>query len=125
MWDLIESVPDHCLSFYFEFRGRLAEPEFSRQQRVASESLGIQKSESYVRPLFSRPLCESTQCSTPKVRGMASGPLFGGSGCIPVNLERRGLYLFPSFAMIPRCLLKIQQEKATVTLIAPLWQSQP
>ena len=21
MWDLIVSVPDHCLSFYFEFHG--------------------------------------------------------------------------------------------------------
>ena len=23
MWDLIVSVPDHCLSFYFEFHGQI------------------------------------------------------------------------------------------------------
>ena len=85
-----------------ELRGRLAKPEFSRQQRLASESLGIQKSESDVRPLFSRPLCESTQCSTPKVRELASGPLFGGSGCLPANLERGGPLYVPSICHDPK-----------------------
>ena len=41
----------------------------------------------------------------------------------PWNEE--GLYLFPPFAMIPRCLMKVRQEKASVVLIAPPWQTQP
>ncbi|MCG7869237.1 MAG: hypothetical protein JAY74_23055 [Candidatus Thiodiazotropha taylori] len=39
--------------------------------------------------------------------------------------KMEGLYLFPPFAMIPRCLMKVQQDKISVVLIAPPWQTQP
>ena len=52
-------------------------------------------------------------------------PFSVGVDAFQLTWREEGLYLFPPFAMIPRCLLKIQQEKATVTLIAPLWQPQP
>ncbi|MEW8547756.1 MAG: DNA N-6-adenine-methyltransferase [Candidatus Thiodiazotropha sp.] len=39
--------------------------------------------------------------------------------------KEEGLYLFPPFAMIPRCLMKVRQESASVVLIAPTWQTQP
>ena len=34
-------------------------------------------------------------------------------------------YAFPTFVLIPKCLHKIQEESATVVLIAPLWPTQP
>ena len=35
-----------------------------------------------------------------------------------------GIYCFPPFILLSRVLRKIEQEKATVTLIAPLWPNQ-
>jgi hypothetical protein len=34
-------------------------------------------------------------------------------------------YLFPPFALIPRCLAKIKKERAEMVLVCPLWTSQP
>ena len=39
--------------------------------------------------------------------------------------KEKGLYSFPPFTMIAWCLMKVQQEKASVVLIAPPWQTQP
>ena len=33
-------------------------------------------------------------------------------------------YAFPPFALLPRCLSKISEEKATIVLIAPVWRTQ-
>ena len=33
-------------------------------------------------------------------------------------------YMFPPFVLIPRCLSKLQEEKVTATLIAPVWPNQ-
>ena len=52
-------------------------------------------------------------------------PFSVGVDAFQRSWKEEGLYLFPPFAMIPRCPLKIQQEEATVTLIAPPWQTQP
>ena len=38
---------------------------------------------------------------------------------------KEGLYLFPPFAMNSRCLMKVRQDKTSVVLIAPPWQTQP
>jgi hypothetical protein len=34
-------------------------------------------------------------------------------------------YLFPPFALIPRCLTKITKERSEVVLVCPLWTGQP
>ncbi|XP_074643979.1 uncharacterized protein LOC141900830 [Tubulanus polymorphus] len=34
-------------------------------------------------------------------------------------------YLFPPFCLISRCLYKIRKDKACVTLVTPVWQTQP
>ena len=61
----------------------------------------------------------------PKYVSWKQDPFSVGVDAFQRSWRVDGLYLFPPFAMIPRCLQKIQQEQATVTLIAPPWQSQP
>ena len=39
--------------------------------------------------------------------------------------RKEGLYLFPPFAMISKCLMKVRQDKTSVVLLAPPWQTQP
>ena len=55
----------------------------------------------------------------PKYVSWRPDPFSVGVDAFQLTWREEGLSLFPPFAMIPRCLLKIQQEKATVTLIAP------
>ena len=38
--------------------------------------------------------------------------------------RNQNAYLFPPFAMIPRCLAKVYKDQATVVIITPTWQSQ-
>ena len=42
-----------------------------------------------------------------------------------INWENMQGYAFPPFCVIGRCLAKIRIEKATIILIAPIWQAQP
>ena len=41
-----------------------------------------------------------------------------------VNWKAYNFYAFPPFSLIPRCLQKIQQDKATGIMIIPLWPTQ-
>ena len=62
---------------------------------------------------------------TPRYVSWRQDPFSVGVDAFQRNWKEEGLYMFPPFAMIPRCLQKIQQDIATVTLIASPWQSQP
>ena len=42
-----------------------------------------------------------------------------------LNWHAFNFYAFPPFSLIPRCLQKINKDKATGILIVPLWPSQP
>lgn len=42
-----------------------------------------------------------------------------------LNWNTFNFYAFPPFSLIPRCLQKINKDKATGILIVPLWPSQP
>ena len=42
-----------------------------------------------------------------------------------VNWNKGLLYVFPPFSLIKKCLRKIIEDKATVLLITPVWQSRP
>ena len=61
----------------------------------------------------------------PKYVSWRQDPFSVGVDAFQRNWKEEGLYMFPPFAMISRCLQKIQQDRATVTLIAPQWQLQP
>ena len=43
---------------------------------------------------------------------------------LSISWKGRHPYMFPPFVLIPRCLSKLQEEKVTATLIAPVWPSQ-
>ena len=40
------------------------------------------------------------------------------------NWDKKLLYMFPPFSVIPRILQKIQMDQAEVVLIAPVWKTQ-
>ena len=61
-----------------------------------------------------------------KVFLLDSGSTSCGNGRILSKLEQRSpLHVFPPFGLIHKCLRKIIKDKATVLLIAPVWQSRP
>ena len=41
-----------------------------------------------------------------------------------INWDKKVLYMFPPFSVIPRILQKIQMEQAEVVLVAPVWKTQ-
>ena len=48
-----------------------------------------------------------------------------GMDAFSVNWNKGLLYMFPPFSLIPKCLWEIIEDKATVLLITPVWQSRP
>lgn len=44
---------------------------------------------------------------------------------LSLNWRRMRGYLFPPFCLVSRCLAKIRRDKALVTLVTPLWPTQP
>ena len=60
-----------------------------------------------------------------KVFLLDSGSTSCGNGRILRNWNKGLLYMFPPFSLIKKCLRKIIEDKATVLLITPVWQSRP
>ena len=48
----------------------------------------------------------------------------GSDGLRMGNLRQENAYAFPPFTLIPRLLHRVQEDEATVTLIAPAWPTQ-
>ena len=48
-----------------------------------------------------------------------------GMDAFSVNWNKGLLHMFPPFNLIQKCLQKIIEDKATVLLITPVWQSRP
>ena len=46
-------------------------------------------------------------------------------GACSISWENHFFYAFPPFSLIPRCLQKIEMEKAEGIMIVPLWPTQP
>ena len=43
---------------------------------------------------------------------------------LSISWKEHNSYMFPQFALIPRCLDKLGEEEATAVLIAPVWRNQ-
>jgi hypothetical protein len=54
-----------------------------------------------------------------------SDPLAWATDAFQIRWTELNAYLFPPFSLIGRCLAKIRKDKATVTIVAPIWQAQP
>ena len=67
--------------------------------------------------------CQSVKSSTAKVCELETRSICNGNGCFSACVE--GPETFPPFVLLGRCLQKVQQEKATLLLIAPTWCAQP
>ena len=61
----------------------------------------------------------------PKYFSWTLDPQAVGIDAFSVNWNKCLLYMFPPFSLIKKCLRKIIEDKATVLLITPVWQSRP
>ena len=61
----------------------------------------------------------------PKYFSWTLDPQAVGMDAFSVNWNKGLLYMFPPFSLIQKCLRKIIEDKATVLLITPVWQSRP
>ena len=61
----------------------------------------------------------------PKYFSWTLDPQAVGMDAFSVNWNKGLLYMFPPFSLIKKCLRKIIEDKATVLLITPVWQSRP
>lgn len=52
-------------------------------------------------------------------------PFTIATDAMTLNWKDREAYAFPPFCLIGRCLQKVEEEKATLILIAPTWSTQP
>ena len=43
---------------------------------------------------------------------------------LSISWKKHYPYVFPPFALIPRCLNKLEEEKVSAVLIAPVWKNQ-
>lgn len=48
-----------------------------------------------------------------------------GTDALQLPWDKWKAYAFPPFCLISRCLRKIREDRASVVLVAPVWQSQP
>ena len=76
-------------------------------------------------PIHNRLVCLKDQFPASCILQLEARPRGLGSGCIIDLLEDHYLYVFPPFALVPRCLHKIEKEKVTSLLVAPVWSNQP
>ena len=61
----------------------------------------------------------------PKYFSWTLDPQAVGMDAFSVNWNKGLLYMFPPFSLIQKCLQKIIEDKVTVLLITPVWQSRP
>ena len=61
----------------------------------------------------------------PKYFSWTLDPQAVGMDAFSVNWNKGLLYMFPPFSLIRKCLQKIIEDKATVLLTTPVWQSRP
>ena len=61
----------------------------------------------------------------PKYFSWTLDPQAVGMDAFSVHWNKGLLYMFPPFSLIQKCLRKIIEDKATVLLITPVWQSRP
>ena len=98
-----------------EFRAKRLEAT-QRSFRSTSESMG---------PSQCGSVCSEAQQATASLFQLQTRPGSGGSGCPGAVLVRSESLCFPPFALIGRCLRKLEQEQVKeLVLIVPVWHNQ-
>jgi len=87
------------------------------------DSKGLKQIEFSSGPTRDRPLCFEGSSSAPSVRLMETRSL-QSSDAFQISWADRYAYDFPPFSLVGRVLLKAQQDKSCLLLIAPVWQNQ-
>ena len=97
----------------------------SKQSVKKRFDLDFQTNSKCLQNATSRHACIHPKLPSSKVFLLDSGSTSCWNGCILSKLEQIINYLFPPFSLIQKCLRKIIEDKATVLLITPVWQSRP
>ena len=95
-----------------------------RLQRPEVTQGGFPKPGQETGPLLNRPVCLQNKHLIAAILQLEARPHRTSSGC-PINIvENHRPYMFPPFALIPRCLAKLHKEGISALIIAPVWPNQ-
>lgn len=107
-----------------ECQSRLSLPIPNRQNRLAPQPNNISSNRSAVGTPGSRPFCHKTDSTVTSILQLETRSRGGSSGCICTGMDQN--QGFCSSAMVPHSQTqRVQHQRATLVLIAPMWPTQP
>jgi len=107
-----------------EHRSRLGIQELPGFQRVEISPTGVSRDVSKIGSTGNRPFCIPFVPPTTSIYGLETRSGQQATDVFSQSWHRLFPYAFPPFCLIGRVLTKVRNEKCTLMLVAPVWQTQ-
>ena len=108
-----------------EYQGRQGVESDERSLRLDAEPRDFSSDMDSLSPTGSRPICHSSILPAPSLLQLASSPIGKATDAFLQDWSLVKGYANPPWNLIGRVLAKVEQQKAGLILVAPIWPSQP
>ena len=107
-----------------QFQSKLLVMTSQRQDRLDSESGGLQCHQPAMGTSRGGPVCQQVFCTTATFLQLATIPRAEATDAFAQDWSAKRGYAHPPWCLITRVLFKVQAQQASLVLVAPVWPTQ-